>query len=97
MVAFMLVLMGISGLYSTLFGCSFKKKKNERIFLLSVAAIFLAYGSYIIYLYFGGTFGRALLVETRKKTAFSLVDTIGIFLFILSAISRRIFYKNKKD
>lgn len=97
MVAFLLILIGISGLYSSLFGRNSKKKKNEKIFLLIVATIFLTYGSYIIYLYFGGTFGRALLVGSHRKTAFSLVDIIGISLFILGAISGRLLYKNKKD
>lgn len=97
MVAFMLILIGMSGLYSSLFGRNSKKKKSEKIFLLLVATIFLAYGSYIIYLYFGGVLGRELLVGTRQKTAFNLVDTIGISLFILCAVSGRVFYKNKKD
>jgi len=97
MVAFMLLLIGISGLYSSIFGRNSKKKNSEKMFVLMIAVIFLTYGSYIIYLYFGGTFGRTLLVGTRQKTAFNLVDTIGVSLFILSAVSGRIFYKNKKD
>lgn len=97
MMAFVLILISISGFYSTLFGRNSKKKKNKKIFLLIVAFIFLGYGSYIIYLYFGGTFGRALLVGTRQKTAFNLVNTIGISLIILSSMLWRIFYKNKND
>jgi len=95
MVAFMLVLIGISGLYSSLFGRNSKKKSSEKIYLMAIAGIFLVYGSYIVYLYFGGTFGRTLLVGTRQKTAFNLVDTIGISLFILGAVLGRAFYKNK--
>ncbi len=96
MVAVLLMLAGISGLYSSLFGRTSKKKNREKIFLLIVAVVFFAYGSYIIYLYLGGTLGRETLVGPRQKTAFSLVDTIGIVLFILSAVLGRLFYKNKK-
>ncbi|MGF6906842.1 hypothetical protein [Fusobacterium sp. PH5-44] len=97
MVAFMLILIGISGFYSLLFGRNVKKKKGEKLFLLIISTIFAIYGIYIIYLYFGGIFGRTLLVGTRRKTAFSLVDTIGIFIYILSIILGRLIYKNKKN
>ncbi|MDF9823983.1 hypothetical protein M2475_000331 [Breznakia sp. PF5-3] len=97
MVAFMLILIGISGLYSSLFGRNSKGERINQILILTISVVFLAYGSYIIYLYYGGTFGRSLLVGNRHKTAFSLVDTIGIGLIILSAISGRLAFKNKKD
>ena len=97
MVAFMLILAGISGLYSSLFGRNSKKRIGEKLFFLIVATVFLAYGGYIVYLYYGGTFGRELLVGDRRKTAFLVVDTAGIFLFVVTIILGRLLFKNKRD
>lgn len=97
MVAFMLILLGISLLYSSLFGKNSKKGNEYKVLLLIIAVVFLTYGGYIMYLYSGGSLGRELLVGSRQKTAYTLVDTIGIGLFILTAIAGRLFYKTKKD
>ncbi|MFV0363489.1 MAG: hypothetical protein ACK5LL_10455 [Suipraeoptans sp.] len=97
MVAFMLILMGIGGIYSSFFSRKSEKKRRHRISSVIMSIVFIAYGGYITYLYMGGTFGRALLVGSNHKTAFSLVDTIGVAIVVLSIILSRILYRNNDN